>query len=393
MASKEAAVRPKTGSRERPYSVSKDEAYARQLNRELNQNTFEEDEELARQIQKELEEEQAHADEELARRLHEEEHSPGMVYMPGGESGMPLENLFQMVLRQMREDNTLLTEHDEADEESPETPAAPADALLEGATGQRHSFKAAVAGSKSPERKRRGLNASRSPERPLRGRGRGRSAAVGRGETPITEQGPGTHPRPHLPNMQQVPRGRGQSSEESETVSGRPGFPRYRRVRGRLRFGMHEPNLPDGEFDPDMVHAERSERAEDFVSIMRDPFLLMMMLMNRDPRMLVPEDIDFSDYESLWELAERLGEVKGRGLKEEDIAQLPARTHRTDVGKKDRKCEKQCSICLTEFKSGEKILLLPCEHEFHADCIPKWLKRNATCPICRHEVKPKNSSG
>ncbi|KAL3872343.1 hypothetical protein ACJMK2_040273 [Sinanodonta woodiana] len=361
MASKDAVVRPKTGSRERPYSVSKDEAYARQLNRELNETSFEEDEEMARRLQKELEEEQAHADEELARKLHEEEHSPAMVYTPGGESGTPLESLFHMLMTQMRENNTLQNELEEAGEESPETPAAPADALPEGATGHRHPRKTAAAGSRSPERKKRGLNASRSPARALRGRGSGRSAAVGQGEAAITEQGPGTHPRPHLPNMHQVPAGRGQSSEESENLSERLVFRPFRR---------HLYGRPMG-----------------------DPFLLMMMLMNRDPRMLVPEDIDFSDYESLWELAERLGEVKGRGLKEEDIAQLPTRTHRTVGGKKEGKSEKQCSICLTEFKSGEKIVLLPCHHEYHADCIPEWLKRNATCPICRHEVKPKNSSG
>lgn len=31
---------------------------------------------------------------------------------------------------------------------------------------------------------------------------------------------------------------------------------------------------------------------------------------------------------------------------------------------------------------------MPCEHYYHRGCIDKWLRRNATCPTCRCEVKP-----
>ena len=55
--------------------------------------------------------------------------------------------------------------------------------------------------------------------------------------------------------------------------------------------------------------------------------------------------------------------------------------------------EVQCSICLDEFKEGDKCIRLPCEgepHIFHSgsdSCsgIRPWLERNNTCPMCRHE--------
>ena len=51
-----------------------------------------------------------------------------------------------------------------------------------------------------------------------------------------------------------------------------------------------------------------------------------------------------------------------------------------------------CSICLEEFKKGEKCIRLPCQepHYFHTNnenClgIKKWLEKSNTCPMCRTE--------
>ena len=52
-----------------------------------------------------------------------------------------------------------------------------------------------------------------------------------------------------------------------------------------------------------------------------------------------------------------------------------------------------CSICIDEFKIGEKCIKLPCKdnpHYFHRgnDTCPgiiEWLKKSNTCPICRYE--------
>ncbi|KAJ7956876.1 Zf-RING_2 domain-containing protein [Quillaja saponaria] len=48
-----------------------------------------------------------------------------------------------------------------------------------------------------------------------------------------------------------------------------------------------------------------------------------------------------------------------------------------------------CSVCLSEFKDGEKIRNLHCKHSFHRDCLDKWLQKYwATCPLCRNKVLP-----
>tara|TARA_Y100000389_G_scaffold75672_1_gene72325 strand:+ start:491 stop:1195 length:705 start_codon:yes stop_codon:yes gene_type:complete len=68
------------------------------------------------------------------------------------------------------------------------------------------------------------------------------------------------------------------------------------------------------------------------------------------------------------------------------------------------KTKKQCSICLDEFKLGDKYIRLPCHgegnesednHVFHSDCdtcsgIKPWLERNNTCPMCRKEFPRDN---
>ncbi|XP_008239112.1 PREDICTED: RING-H2 finger protein ATL22-like [Prunus mume] len=43
-----------------------------------------------------------------------------------------------------------------------------------------------------------------------------------------------------------------------------------------------------------------------------------------------------------------------------------------------------CSICLGNYQPRETLRTIPeCNHYFHANCIDEWLRRNATCPICR----------
>jgi len=60
--------------------------------------------------------------------------------------------------------------------------------------------------------------------------------------------------------------------------------------------------------------------------------------------------------------------------------------------------DKTCSICLEDFKIGDKCIQLPCKdhkHLFHNEkdnCmgIKKWLQRSNTCPVCRTEFPSEN---
>ncbi|KAL1217065.1 Receptor homology region, transmembrane domain- and RING domain-containing protein 1 [Cardamine amara subsp. amara] len=47
-----------------------------------------------------------------------------------------------------------------------------------------------------------------------------------------------------------------------------------------------------------------------------------------------------------------------------------------------------CAICLEDYRFGETLRLLPCQHAFHLSCIDSWLTKWATsCPVCKHDIR------
>uniref|UniRef100_A0A8C3CS52 Ring finger protein 38 n=1 Tax=Cairina moschata TaxID=8855 RepID=A0A8C3CS52_CAIMO len=95
------------------------------------------------------------------------------------------------------------------------------------------------------------------------------------------------------------------------------------------------------------------------------------------------EDGEVENYEALLNLAERLGEAKPRGLTKADIEQLPSYRFNPN----NRQSEQTlCVVCMCDFESRQLLRVLPCNHEFHAKCVDKWLKANRTCPICRADA-------
>lgn len=54
----------------------------------------------------------------------------------------------------------------------------------------------------------------------------------------------------------------------------------------------------------------------------------------------------------------------------------------------DSKSEtKECVISMDEFKNGDKIIQLPCNHIFHKTSIKTWLcEESSKCPVCRYEL-------
>ncbi|KAK8491166.1 hypothetical protein V6N11_037930 [Hibiscus sabdariffa] len=45
-----------------------------------------------------------------------------------------------------------------------------------------------------------------------------------------------------------------------------------------------------------------------------------------------------------------------------------------------------CCICLAKYSNNDELRELPCSHFMHKDCVDKWLKINASCPLCKSEV-------
>ncbi|KAK9071304.1 hypothetical protein SSX86_009872 [Deinandra increscens subsp. villosa] len=49
-----------------------------------------------------------------------------------------------------------------------------------------------------------------------------------------------------------------------------------------------------------------------------------------------------------------------------------------------------CCICLAKYADNDLLRELPCMHFFHIECVDKWLKINASCPLCKFEIKGSN---
>ncbi|KXS18685.1 hypothetical protein M427DRAFT_53628 [Gonapodya prolifera JEL478] len=49
--------------------------------------------------------------------------------------------------------------------------------------------------------------------------------------------------------------------------------------------------------------------------------------------------------------------------------------------------EEICPICLSEFKDGELLRVLPCDHEYHPECVDHWLTGvDRHCPLCKRDT-------
>ncbi|KAK0053424.1 NEP1-interacting protein 1 [Biomphalaria pfeifferi] len=76
-------------------------------------------------------------------------------------------------------------------------------------------------------------------------------------------------------------------------------------------------------------------------------------------------------------------------LTKSEIDVLPTAVHNKNMisDGEEASSDVRCSICLKDFKTGDQKRILPCVHNFHIECGDKWLRMNATCPVCRHLVK------
>ncbi|XP_039019033.1 E3 ubiquitin-protein ligase RLIM-like isoform X3 [Hibiscus syriacus] len=70
------------------------------------------------------------------------------------------------------------------------------------------------------------------------------------------------------------------------------------------------------------------------------------------------------------------------------VDSFPLRRHEKVDAAQTGDAIEQCYICLAEYDDGDKIRVLPCQHEFHMSCVDKWLKEiHGVCPLCRGDVR------
>lgn len=63
-----------------------------------------------------------------------------------------------------------------------------------------------------------------------------------------------------------------------------------------------------------------------------------------------------------------------------------ARNSSTEKNKERDEDEKNCAICLEDFEPRQVVMLTPCSHMFHEECIVPWVKSHGQCPVCRFAI-------
>ncbi|XP_010936603.1 E3 ubiquitin-protein ligase BIG BROTHER [Elaeis guineensis] len=96
-------------------------------------------------------------------------------------------------------------------------------------------------------------------------------------------------------------------------------------------------------------------------------------------------DPDIMTYEELLDLGEAVG-TQSRGLSEERISSLPVTKYKCSFFSRKKKRGERCVICQMDYKRGDRQMILPCKHVYHAGCVTRWLGINKACPICFAEV-------
>ena len=87
------------------------------------------------------------------------------------------------------------------------------------------------------------------------------------------------------------------------------------------------------------------------------------------------------NYEQLLDLAEKLSDPNR--FNQVDVQQFIS--YRYKISSLTSK-QTACVICMSHFKNGQHIRVLPCQHEYHSKCIARWFTMNSSCPICRRDT-------
>lgn len=101
---------------------------------------------------------------------------------------------------------------------------------------------------------------------------------------------------------------------------------------------------------------------------------------------LIGQNIDRMSYEQLLALGERIGSVN-TGVRADlfpkcliDMIYYPSEPE-----------EERCLICLEDYESMDLLAAIKtCNHDYHRDCIKKWLLIKNSCPICKVAALPDN---
>lgn len=77
----------------------------------------------------------------------------------------------------------------------------------------------------------------------------------------------------------------------------------------------------------------------------------------------------------------------------EELARIPHVILEEKYGKRQKSGDfeyPQCPVCCSNMKKGEEIMLVPCGHMYHTECITPWFAEHNSCPVCRREISANN---
>lgn len=101
------------------------------------------------------------------------------------------------------------------------------------------------------------------------------------------------------------------------------------------------------------------------------------------------DSFDFGFEAHAW-LIERLqrwtGNASDAGANNETMRRMPVRTFCCANEGSSDDSEVTCAVCLCDAQDGDSLRRLPCKHEFHVQCVDRWLENHTTCPLCKTDV-------
>uniref|UniRef100_A0A2P2LIC7 RING-type E3 ubiquitin transferase n=1 Tax=Rhizophora mucronata TaxID=61149 RepID=A0A2P2LIC7_RHIMU len=162
-------------------------------------------------------------------------------------------------------------------------------------------------------------------------------------------------------------------------IDGALGIPHPLRTLTAAREGRSRHAVSEIRNVLDLVRRGESLRIEDLMMLDQSVFFGMADIPDRHRDMRL--DVDNMSYEELLALEERIGNVS-TGLSEETILKRLKQRKYSSAVENEMEAE-PCCICREEYNDGEDLGKLDCGHNFHTDCIKKWLTLKNWCPICK----------
>ncbi|KAL9373168.1 hypothetical protein Peur_035412 [Populus x canadensis] len=95
-------------------------------------------------------------------------------------------------------------------------------------------------------------------------------------------------------------------------------------------------------------------------------------------------DLDNMSYEEMHRFEESMGTVS-KGLSRKAISRLPVHKY-SPSSTRSNSGDAECVICKMEYERGDRLVTLPCAHQYHEDCIKKWMEDNKNCCVCKEDV-------